>query len=269
MKNLQGKVAIVTGASMGIGAAVARELARQGCKVALIARGREALEKVADEIRTAGGQAQAFPCDMADAEAVAKTLEAIEAGLGPVAILINNAGAGTFKPLTEMTREEAMLTVNLPFGAAVAACHAVAPRLIANGEGQIVNLTSPASYMPFPYMVPYTASRHAMLGLSLSLREELERHGIGVSLVCPAKVDTGYFERNDADFSWYPRLSNWFPVLQPEQVATEVVRAIRGNLREHIFPLRLRWAIRIFQKMPWLNLVVLKALGLFRPMRPL
>jgi len=267
MKNLEGKVAVVTGASMGIGAAVSRELAREGCKLALIARGREGLEEVAEDIRAKGGQAEVFPCDMADAEAVANTVAAIETAMGGIAILVNNAGAGTFKPLTEMTRDEAMLTVSLPFGAAIAACHAVAPRLIANGGGQIVNLTSPASYMPFPYMVPYTASRHAMLGLSLSLREELEPHGIGVSLVCPAKVDTGYFERNDADFSWYPRLSNWFPVLQPEQVAVEVVRAIRGNYREHIFPFSLRWALRLFQKMPRFNLALLKAVGLFRPAR--
>lgn len=267
MKNIQGKVALVTGASMGIGAAVSRELARQGCKLALVARGREGLEKVSGEIRAAGGQAQTFPCDMGDAEAVARTVAAIEEAMGAIAILVNNAGAGTFKPLSEMSLKEAMLTVNLPFGAAIAACHAVVPSMISRREGQIINLTSPAGYMPFPFMVPYTASRHAMLGLSLSLREELERHGIGVSLVCPAKVDTGYFERNDADFGWYPRLANWFPVLQPEQVAVEVVRAIRGNYREHIFPFSLRWAMRAFQKAPYLNLVVLKALGFFRPGR--
>ncbi|MGQ0622997.1 MAG: SDR family NAD(P)-dependent oxidoreductase [Panacagrimonas sp.] len=267
MKQIEGRVALVTGASMGIGAAVSRELARQGCRLALVARGREGLEKVVDEIRAAGGQAQAFPCDMGDAEAVARTVAKIAEAMGPVAILVNNAGAGTFKPLSEMSLKEAMLTVSLPFGAAVAACHAVLPGMISRREGQIVNLTSPASYMPFPYMVPYTSSRHAMLGLSLSLREELERHGVGVSLVCPAKVDTGYFERNDADFDWYPRLANWFPILQPNMVAVEVVRAIRGNFREHIFPLSLRWAIRVFQKAPLLNLVILKALGFFRPVR--
>lgn len=267
MKKLQGKVAVVTGASMGIGAAVSRELARQGCKLALIARGREGLDKVSGEIRAAGGHSQVFPCDMSDAEAVTLTVAAIEKTMGPIAILVNNAGAGTFKPLSEMSLEEAMLTVSLPFGAAIAACHAVVRSMISRREGQIVNLTSPAGYMPFPNMVPYTASRHAMLGLSLSLREELEKYGIGVSLVCPAKVDTGYFERNNADFSWYPRLANWFPVLQPEQVGVEVVRAIRGNYREHIFPLSLRWATRVFQKAPYLNLLVLKALGFFRPAR--
>lgn len=77
MKQIEGKVALVTGASMGIGAAVSGEMARQGCRLALVARGREGLEKVVDEIRAAGGQAQAFPCDMDDAEAVARTIAKI------------------------------------------------------------------------------------------------------------------------------------------------------------------------------------------------
>ncbi|AXQ29802.1 SDR family NAD(P)-dependent oxidoreductase [Solimonas sp. K1W22B-7] len=267
MKQIRGKVALVTGASMGIGAAVARQLAQEGCKVALLARGREGLDQVAAEIRAAGGVAGVYPCDANDAAAVAAAVGAAAAELGPVAILVNNAGAGTFKPLDRMTLPEAMLTVNLPFGAAVAASHSVVPGMIARGEGHIVNLTSPASYFPLPYMVPYTASRHAIMGLSLSLREELERHGVGVSLVCPSKVDTGYFERNDADFRWYPRMSSAFPTLLPERVAREVVRAIRGNKREHIFPFILWLTVRVFQKAPRLNLWFMKAIGLFRPAR--
>lgn len=267
MRNLNDKVALVTGGSMGIGAAIARELARAGCRVALNARGRPGLEAVRDEIRAQGGVAEVFPCDASDAEAVARMVDEVEASLGPIAILVNNAGAGTFKPLTQMTRNEAMLTVQLPFGAAIAACHAVAPGMVARGEGHIVNLTSPAGYMPFPNMVPYTASRTAMVGLSLALREELESEGIGVSLVCPPKVNTGYFERNDADFSWYPRLATWFPVFEPEQVAPEVLRAIKDNRRQHIFPWTLRWALRLFAIAPYWNLVMLKTLGVFRPAR--
>ncbi|HSW13945.1 MAG TPA: SDR family NAD(P)-dependent oxidoreductase [Solimonas sp.] len=267
MKDLKGKVALVTGASMGIGAAISRELAGAGCKVALLARGRDALEQLATEIRGTGGVAAVYPCDASDATAVALAVRAVEAELGPVAILVNNAGAGTFKPLDRMGLQEAMLTVNLPFGAAVAACHSVVPGMIARREGHIVNLTSPAGYFPLPYMVPYTASRHAMLGLSLGLREELEPHGVGVSLLCPSKVDTGYFERNDADFDWYPRMSSLFPVLQPQRVGQETLRAIRGNFREHIFPVSLWFAIRWFQKTPLLSLWFLKAVGLFRPAR--
>lgn len=90
-------------------------------------------------------------------------------------------------------------------------------------------MTSPSGYFPLPFMVPYTATRHAIVGLSTSLREEVGRYGIGVSLVCPSEVDTGYFERNDADMGWYPRMSSWFPVLEPEAVARRTVQAIRRN----------------------------------------
>jgi len=267
MRELKGKIALVTGASMGIGAAIARELAAAGCRVAINARGRPALEEVRDEIREQGGIAEVFPCDAGDAEAVARMVDDVEASLGPVAILVNNAGAGTFKPLVQMTRDEAMLSVHLPFGAAIAACYAVVPGMIERGEGHIVNLTSPAGYMPFPNMVPYTASRTGMVGLSLSLREELEGQGIGVSLVCPPKVNTGYFERNDAGFSWYPRLAAWFPMFEPEQVANEVRRAIQLNRRQHVFPWSLRWALRLFALAPYWNLALLKVTGLFRPAR--
>ena len=81
----------------------------------------------------------------------------------------------------------------------------------------------------------------AMVGFSNSLGEEVGRYGIGVSLVCPSEVNTDYFERNDADMGWYPRMSQWFPVLEPEDVARRTVRAIRTNRREAIFPWEWRW----------------------------
>lgn len=265
MKDLTGKVALVTGSSLGIGAAIAEVLAAEGCIVALTARGRPALEAVKARIEASGGRAGVFPCDVGDASAVAAMVDAIAEDLGPVDILVNNAGAGTFKPLDRMTLDEAMLTVNLPFGAAIAACHAVVPGMIARGSGHIVNLTSPAGYLPLPYMVPYTASRHAMVGLSLSLREELAEHGVGVSLLCPAQVNTGYFERNDADMGWYPRISKNFPTLEPERVGQEAVKAIKKNTREKIFPSRLDIMIQSYRRAPDVSLALMKQTGLFRP----
>jgi short-subunit dehydrogenase len=265
MRELTGSVAVVSGASLGIGAAVARALAREGCDVALLARGRDALDRLANEIAAAGGSAHPYPCDMSDSEAVAETLAAVAGERGPVSILVNNVGAGTFKPLDQMSLRDAMLAVQLPYGAAIAACHTVVPSMKERRRGHIVNLTSPAGYFPLPYMVPYTASRHAMVGLSQSLREELSEHDIGVSLICPAQVNTGYFERNDADMGWYPRISRMFPVLEPEQVADEVVRSIRENRAEYIFPRRLRILAAAWRRAPNTSLWLTKRLGLFQP----
>lgn len=114
-------------------------------------------------------------------------------------------------------------------------------------------------------MVPYTATRHAIVGLSASLREEVGRYGIGVSLLCPSEVNTGYFERNDADMGWYPRMSSWFPVLEPEAVARRAVQAIRTNRREVIFPWQLALVTGLYRRFPVIGLNLLKAVGLFRP----
>jgi len=262
MRTLEGKVAIITGASMGIGAAIAEELAGEGARVALVARGRDGLDAEAAKI---GASARSYPCDMSDPEAIAAMVADVERDLGPVDILINNVGAGTFKPLHQITQREIAMTIDLPFGAALHATRAVLPTMIRRREGHIVNMTSPAGYFPLPFMVPYTATRHAIVGLSASLREEVGRYGIGVSLVCPSEVNTGYFERNDADMGWYPRMSSWFPVLEPEVVARRTVRAIRRNQREAIFPWQLTLVTWLHRHFPVIGLGVLKALGLFRP----
>ena len=269
MKNISGWNAVVTGASSGIGKAIAEALANAGCQVALLARPSERLEQAAETIRQSDGKAQAFGCDLSHTDQLLATLPNIEASFGPIDILVNNVGSGTFKPMHHMSAEEATAPVELPFKAAIAACQALAPKMRARKRGHIVNLTSPAGYFPLPYMVPYTAARYAMVGMSLSLYEELVREGVGVSLICPAQVNTGYFEREDADLDWYPRISKMFPVLEPQDVADKVILAIRKNKRELIFPFVLWPSIRGFQKAPGLSLALLKALGLWYPSRSL
>jgi short-subunit dehydrogenase len=247
---------------MGIGAAIAEALARKGVRVALVARGRDALEVQAAKI---GASARSYPCDMSDPQAIEAMLTSVERDLGPVAILVNNVGAGTFKPLQQIEQREISMTIDLPFGAAMHASRAVLPTMISRGEGHIVNMTSPAGYFPLPFMVPYTATRHAIVGLSASLREEVGRYGVGVSLVCPSEVNTGYFERNDADMGWYPRMSRWFPVLEPEVVARRTVQAIQRNQREVIFPWQLALVTWLHRRFPVIGLRLLKAIGLFQP----
>ena len=117
--DVKGKVAVVTGASAGIGRAIAIRLGQAGCTVAPIARGPEKLDEVATAIRSAGGRAQGFPCDLTNSAQLVETLKAVEAKLGPVDILVNNAGAGTFKPMERTSYEEALLPVQLPFQVSV------------------------------------------------------------------------------------------------------------------------------------------------------
>jgi short-subunit dehydrogenase len=264
MKDLKDKVAIVTGASEGIGKGIAKALAKQGARVAIVARSQDKLDACAAEL---DGEVKGFSANLTDASDVRRVVAEVVAHYGEVDILINNVGGGTFKPLHQQTAAEADLPVGIPLTAAVAACHAVVPGMVERKNGHIVSLTSPAGYVPFPYMMPYVATRHAMAGLALSLNEELREHGVGSTLFCPAQVDTGYFERNDADMDWYPRVSKVFPLLQPDDVGEQVVKAIKANKREVIYPLSLNLFIRAFQKLPRLSILFLRLVGLWRPSR--
>ena len=161
------------------------------------------------------------------------------------------------------------MPVQLPFGIAVAACHSVIPSMLERKSGHIVNLISPAGLIPIPFMMPYTAARYAMVGLSHSLYEELHFQGIGVTLVCPAQVDTGYFERNDADMNWYPKLSKLFPVLKPEEVGAAVVEGIQKDKREVIIPKMLEAVIRLYEPIPRVWVTLFKKLGLWGPTKTL
>ncbi len=268
MRELNGRVAVITGASLGIGRAIALELARAGCKVALLARGKEKLDELAARIKAEGGQAAAFPCDLNELERIPAVLAEVERALGPVDILVNNAGVGTFKPMDRMSLNEALAPRNLPLGAALAACHVLVPGMIQRGRGHIVNLTSPAGYFPLPNMIPYCAARHAMNGLSLALHEELRPKGIGVTLVCPSKVDTDYFRANDADLDWFPRVSKLFPMLAPETVGRATLRAIQNNRREVLFPFIVWFFVRFYQTLPRFTYFFLGLLGLMKPARP-
>lgn len=262
MKNIQNKVAVVTGASEGIGKGIARALAAAGANVAILARSQDKLDATAAELQ---GNVKGFSADLTSAGDVRRVMAEVVAHFGDVDILVNNVGGGTFKPLHQQTAAEADLPVGIPLTAAMAASHAVVGSMVARGSGHIVSLTSPAGYVPFPYMMPYTATRHAMVGLALSLHGELKEHGVGSTLFCPAQVNTGYFDRNDADMGWYPKASKIFPVLEPDDVGQQVVKAIRANKREVIYPFSLCLFVRAYQKMPSLSVGLLKLFGLWRP----
>jgi len=267
MKDLNNKVAVITGASAGIGRCIAMAMAREGCKVVVVARRQQELDRVVAEIRAEGGRASAMATDLQVPQSIRDTMKAIEQTVGPIDILVNNVGAGTFKPLHVISDAECDLSIQLPYVAAMTATHAVVKGMVKQRSGHIVNMTSPAGIFPLPFMVPYTAGRHAMVGMSHALYEELTRFGIGVSLVCPAQVNTGYFENNDADMSWYPKISSIFPVLEPEMVADAVVDAIRHDRREVVLPAVLKAIVGAFRKTPRMSVHLLSAIGLWGPGR--
>ena len=265
MKLIQGKIAVVTGASEGIGRAISLSLAKEGAILILLARGQEKLNLLKDEIVSLGQRAYTFPCDMANPEEVKKTFSQILNQFQRVDILVNNAGIGTFKPLHLIDYDELLRPVQLPIASSILATRLVIEGMLNRKEGHIVNLTSPAGYFPIPYMIPYTTARFAMVGFSNSLAEEMNGKGIHVSLICPAQVNTSYFQKNDANMDWYPKISKLMPILEAEEVGKKVVQAIYQKKKEVIFPFILWAIVRTYQTLPNLGLGLFKLLGLFKP----
>jgi NAD(P)-dependent dehydrogenase (short-subunit alcohol dehydrogenase family) len=187
-------VALVTGASRGIGEAIARRLARAGASVLVAARSLERCTRVAQAIRRAGGNAHALALDVSDPASIAAALKEARALTGPfgsIDWLVNNAGLAESAPLTEEKREARMqrhLEVN--FHGARRLMEALVPGMEARGYGRIVNVASSAGLRGYAYVTAYCASKFALVGYSLAVADELEGSGVGVNLVCPHYVDS-------------------------------------------------------------------------------
>jgi 3-oxoacyl-[acyl-carrier protein] reductase len=227
---LTGSTALVTGASSGIGRAIALRLAELGASLLLVARDTRALEAVKQHIAQLGGAAETVPCDLTSASAIAGLRSRIDAA-GGCDILINAAGIGRIgAPLHEMALEDfdAVLATNLraPF----LLMHAVVPGMIARGSGHIVNISSLAGQGPLANGAAYAASKWALNGLSYSAAEELRGYDIRVSVVAPGSVNTE-FGRGGKDRT---------KMLQPEDVAGVVAMLVTQPPQSFISEVRMR-----------------------------
>ena len=190
-KTLIGKNALVTGASKGLGKAIALALAQAGARVALGSRDEARLNAVADEIRAAGGSASVFAADVADEAQVAAVRDAIAAQFGgTLHILVNNAGINIRKPVTDFTLAEwnSVLTTNLT--SVFLMCRAFVPMMKGRGYGRIINLTSMMSHISLPGRTAYSASKTALLGFNRALALELAAEKVTVNGISPGVCDT-------------------------------------------------------------------------------
>ena len=214
---LSEKTALVTGASRGIGRAIASRLGRLGASVAICARSRDEVERAAAGLRKEGIRALPIVADVTRAADVQRMIEQTCAQFGEIEILVNNAGVGVFGPFHERSESDwdAVLDTNLK--AVFLASRAVAPRMIPLGRGHIINISSLASKSAFPGGAIYCASKWGLLGLTACMAEDLRAHGIRVSVICPGSVAT--------DFSSHAG-RNPATLLQPEDVAHAVAMLV-------------------------------------------
>lgn len=193
MQRFESKTVVVTGGGGGIGGATCRRFAREGARVAVYDMNPQAAEKVAAGIRDAGGQAQAFRCDITDRASVDKAVEATQQRLGPIDVLVNNAGWDVFKPFTktEPAQWDKLIAINLT--GALHMHHAVLPGMAARKAGRIVNIASDAARVGSSGEAVYAACKGGLVAFSKTIAREHARHGITVNVVCPGPTDTALF----------------------------------------------------------------------------
>jgi short-subunit dehydrogenase len=235
------KLVLVTGASSGIGAATAKLYGASGAHVLLLARNEAKLNEVAAAVSRDGGAASAYAVDLADANAIAETSARIKREAGTPDIIINNAGAGRWLSVLETSAEEALAMIEVPYLAAFNLTRAFLPEMIARGDGAIACVTSPASYVVWPNAAAYTAARHAMLGFTESLRADLRRTGIDVTLIVLGPVETPYWEHNPGSREHMPKPNPILaPILTAEQAAEAIVQGVERRQRRVVKPAILR-----------------------------
>jgi short-subunit dehydrogenase len=235
------QVAIITGASSGIGWALARALAAEGCKVGLVARRAEQLAALAQEIEKAGGTAAHAPADVSDRGQAVRAIRAAAARLGPVDLLIANAGVGAPTVLEpfNVADVEKMYRVNV-FGV-LYAIEAVLPEMLRRGRGHLAAVSSMAAYKGLPGEWGYTSSKAAVNNLMEGLRIQLRDRGIAVTTICPGFVLTPMTEVNQFKMPW---------LLQPDAAARRIVRALRRRRKVYNFPWQMSLLMRLTSWLP-------------------
>ncbi len=193
MQRFENKTVVVTGGGGGIGGATSRRFALEGARVALFDLNLAAAEQVAAQIRADGGAALALRCDITDRDSVDAAVAATEAALGPIDVLVNNAGWDVFKPFTrtEPAQWDQLIAINLV--GALHLHHAVLPGMAARKAGRIVNIASDAARVGSSGEAVYAACKGGLVAFSKTIAREHARHGITVNVVCPGPTDTALF----------------------------------------------------------------------------
>jgi NADP-dependent 3-hydroxy acid dehydrogenase YdfG len=250
---MSGKLAVVTGASSGIGAETAVALGYAGWQVVMVARGKPALEAVAQRIIDSKGFARIEVCDAANSDAVSRMATRTATDLGTPDLVVNCAGAGRWLYAHETPPKEADDMFGAPFKAAWNTTTAFLPGMLARNSGHLIHVGSPVSRIVWPGCTAYAAARWALRGLNESLNADLAGTGVHSSHVVFGKVLSGYFTNNPGTEEWLPRVAAIIPTLTPADCAQHILDVVHAPSKEPVFPMMLRLFYLSERLFPWLT----------------
>ncbi|MFD2923749.1 3-ketoacyl-ACP reductase [Halobacillus naozhouensis] len=238
MQSLQGKVALITGAGRGIGRATAIALAEEGVHVGLVGLTEANIENVSAELEHTGVKRSVAQGDVSDIDSVNQAVRKVSSELGPVDILINNAGIGKYGGFMDLNPEEWEKVIQVNLMGTYYITRAVLPGMVERKSGDIVNISSTSGLRGTPNSSAYSASKFGILGLSESLMQEVRKHNIRVNAITPSRVVTNfsgqYQEHEDTDH-----------LMQPEDLAEYIVSQLKLNPRTFVKSASL-WATNPF-----------------------
>jgi short-subunit dehydrogenase len=260
MYSYRDKVVLITGGSRGLGLVMARRLARAGARLAILARDEQALARARDDLRQRGAEVLTIKCDVRERTQVQAAVRQVVAELGQVDVLINNAGTITVGPMEVMTQEDYEDSIRTHFWGPLHASLAVIPEMRRRGSGRIINISSIGGRMAVPHLLPYSAGKFALTGLSEGMRAELLKDGIVVTTVTPGLMRTGspynaFFKgQHRKEFAWFT-ITNSLPLISisAEKAARIILRGA-GRGRAVVVPSMVaKLAIKIHALMPRLS----------------
>jgi short-subunit dehydrogenase len=258
--DLRGKSVLITGGSRGLGLVLAREFANEGARVAICARDPAELERAQADLAEHGAKVLAVPCDITNRSQVKELVYIAQDHFGEINVLVNNAGVIQVGPMEVMTVADYEQAMNIHFWGPLYTTLAVLPEMRKRREGRIVNISSIGGKVSVPHLLPYSASKFALVGLSEGLRAELAKDNVVVTTVCPGLMRTGsprnatFKGQHRLEYAWFS-ISDALPVssMKAERAARQIIAACKRGDAEVVLSIQAELAVKFHALFPGLT----------------